>query len=219
MSDRWVLADDMDSSISYVGPWFTDTGSLDGLGDNGPPYLSTLHGVNSPGSLTYNFNGGLLDSLTYCACSASRPLHIYSLGSRVLVMGTVQFSTVDEPTNPSFQCIVDDSVVDPSTNTSLTPNNRVLLCEKDGLDDTLHTITIKADVSNNHTFWIDYIEYLPLSSVPLDAATVSIRPIDPQVLMGGWKMMDAGYITQEPDSTFSFDFYGALIIFEDVKIP
>ena len=55
---RWVLVDDSDSGISYDGAgWFQDKGSLDGLGNFGPPYLSTLHGTQSAGSFSYTFTG------------------------------------------------------------------------------------------------------------------------------------------------------------------
>ncbi|KAF9557150.1 hypothetical protein CPC08DRAFT_66804 [Agrocybe pediades] len=118
---RWVLVDDTDSSISYRGPWLADVGSHDSFGNFGPPYLSTLHGVNAPGTFSYSFKG-----------------------SRVLITGTVQFPTVGDVTNPSWQCVVDGENIDSITYT--TGNNRLRLCEKDELDEDTHTITVNVDV-------------------------------------------------------------------------
>ena len=57
MSDRWVIVDDTISSINYIGDsWFADVGSQDAT-DNGPPFLSTLHGTNTSASLAFNFTG------------------------------------------------------------------------------------------------------------------------------------------------------------------
>lgn len=55
--DRWVILDDQDSDITYVGNWFRDSGSKDNIGNFGPPYLHTLHGTSADGSVTFKFNG------------------------------------------------------------------------------------------------------------------------------------------------------------------
>jgi hypothetical protein len=54
---RLIIVDDVDPSIQYFGPWYPDQGSLDSVGNFGPPYQSTMHGVNSNASLSYAFNG------------------------------------------------------------------------------------------------------------------------------------------------------------------
>lgn len=56
---RRVLVDDIDSQITYTGPWFQDDGSRgpDPTGNFGDPYRSTLHGVNASGSLSFQFTG------------------------------------------------------------------------------------------------------------------------------------------------------------------
>ena len=54
---RLIIVDDVDTNIQYTGPWYPDQGSRDSVGNFGPPYQSTLHGVNSNASLTYRFNG------------------------------------------------------------------------------------------------------------------------------------------------------------------
>lgn len=54
---RWVIVDDVDSQIQYTGPWFADQGSLDSVGNFGPPYQNTVHGTNSNASLSFAFQG------------------------------------------------------------------------------------------------------------------------------------------------------------------
>jgi len=54
---RWIIVDDTDLNIQYAGLWFQTRGSLDNLGTFGPPFESTLHGVNLNASLTYAFSG------------------------------------------------------------------------------------------------------------------------------------------------------------------
>ena len=54
---RLIMVDDVDPSIQYNGPWYLSEGSLETEGTWGPPYQSTLHGVNSSASLSYAFSG------------------------------------------------------------------------------------------------------------------------------------------------------------------
>ena len=59
MAARWVVVDDADSAIQYTGPWFQITGQIDGLGNFGPPFQGTSHGVIEDASLSYTFTGEL----------------------------------------------------------------------------------------------------------------------------------------------------------------
>ncbi|KAF8912163.1 hypothetical protein CPB84DRAFT_1841850 [Gymnopilus junonius] len=78
---RSVFVDDTDSGIQYIGSWFADTGTQNNLGNFGPPYKSTLHGIKSDGSFSYNFQG-----------------------TQVVITGTVQFPAPSGATssNPSW---------------------------------------------------------------------------------------------------------------------
>ncbi|KAF9439548.1 hypothetical protein P691DRAFT_690435 [Macrolepiota fuliginosa MF-IS2] len=56
--DRWVVLDDTDIAIKYTGDWFLDTTtSKDTIGNFGLPYLHTLHGTSTNGSISAEFNG------------------------------------------------------------------------------------------------------------------------------------------------------------------
>ena len=54
---RWVIVDDTDAGLSYIGPWFQSQGTQNGLGSYGPPLLGSLHGTNSDASFSYSFYG------------------------------------------------------------------------------------------------------------------------------------------------------------------
>jgi len=60
MVPRQVVVDDIDTDITYTGPWFQDQGSLDTVGIFGPTYNSTSHGTNDTASLSFAFNGEYL---------------------------------------------------------------------------------------------------------------------------------------------------------------
>lgn len=55
--EGWVIVDDTDAGILYNGAWFPDNGGLDTSGNLGAPFLSTVHGINYQGTLSYNFSG------------------------------------------------------------------------------------------------------------------------------------------------------------------
>lgn len=55
---RSIIVDDTSTDVSYIGTsWFADVGSLDAVGNFGPPFLSTSHGTNSTASFALNFTG------------------------------------------------------------------------------------------------------------------------------------------------------------------
>ena len=66
MTDRFVpqrliIVDDNDKNtgISYTGDWSLDNtdGAWNGVGDNGSPFLSTLHKTTSTSSVSFRFRG------------------------------------------------------------------------------------------------------------------------------------------------------------------
>ncbi|KAF4615486.1 hypothetical protein D9613_002592 [Agrocybe pediades] len=181
-----VFVDDTDSDIKYTGPWFADVGTLDSFGNFGPPYLSTLHGINAPGLFSYSFRG-----------------------PRALITSTIQFPTVGNITNPSWQCFVDGELV--PSKLYRNGNNNLDICDQDGLNDSSHTITVVVDVSDDHTFWLDYIVYVPFPDTPINTSALSISVTDPEIqlgLWGNWTRRYPGYYTQSSDSSFQFQFDG-----------
>ncbi|KAF8912159.1 hypothetical protein CPB84DRAFT_1820827 [Gymnopilus junonius] len=181
-----VLVDDTDSGIQYIGSWFADTGTLDNMGNFGPPYKSTLHGIKSDGSFSYNFQG-----------------------TQVVITGTVQFPAPSgsNSSNPSWVCTVDGNTI-PSHIYNIV-ENRLDLCDTDGLSDGTHNITVQATSANQQTFWFDYIQYIPSVTVNLANSDLSIPAADSQINYGpGWEAHSPGQITSQTGSTASFNFTG-----------
>lgn len=168
---RWVVVDDTDPGLTYIGPWFQDFGTLNSQGNYGPPHLNTLHGTHSNASFSYSFHGKY-KRLQSWLNHTQKPKSI--IGSIVRITGTNQWINPTGVINPSWQCAVDGVSVPPTTLSPSTPENRLLYCEKDGLSDGPHLITVNATVSNQ-TFWFDYIQYLPSSSASLDQASFFIE--------------------------------------------
>ncbi|KAF9483497.1 hypothetical protein BDN70DRAFT_873790 [Pholiota conissans] len=182
---RSILVDDTDPRIAYTGPWFTNTGSFDETGDSGPPLESTLHGTNDAASFSYDFSG-----------------------TSVTVAGANQFST-NVSALVSWQCFVDSESI-PVISFAPPPANRVPFCKKDGLADSNHTITVNATVTNQQTFFFDYIQYVPSATVPLDQTSIAVNWTDPQLIFSGtWDFnLPQGPSTIQDAATASFHFTG-----------
>ncbi|KDR68490.1 hypothetical protein GALMADRAFT_160877 [Galerina marginata CBS 339.88] len=185
VTTRWIVVDDTDPTIQYTGAWFPAKGNLDNLGDNGPPFQGTSHGVNTNASLAFTFSG-----------------------SRVQVYGLSQIPKVDDP---SWACFVDGV----GTGTVIfkdgsgTPSNNWLLCQVDLLPEGVHTVVVQATVLDpRNTFWFDRINYTPSASVQLDNATIYIDSPDSAIQYeSGWvPLRDIGEMTQQNGGHMSFDF-------------
>lgn len=73
-------------------------------------------------------------------------------------------------------------------------------------------LTVNATVLKKQTFWLDYIEYLPSASVPLDGKAILIDNLDPQVeaaFGSGWGALGGtANETGQTNSVFTFNFTG-----------
>jgi hypothetical protein len=98
--------------------------------------------------------------------------------------------------------------------------NRLLFCEKDGLSVGQHQISVAVTVSNQETFWFDYIQYLPTASVSLNNAALSIDFTDSQIQYGsGWSSNNLGSSTSQNAATLSFQFTGGYLFDSLLGIP
>lgn len=68
--NRAIVLDDTDSSITYIGPaWTQENGTIgaaEGFGDF-EPYMHTVHKTSADGSVLLDFNG-LLNSFPWVDC-------------------------------------------------------------------------------------------------------------------------------------------------------
>ncbi|KAF9524883.1 hypothetical protein CPB83DRAFT_897551 [Crepidotus variabilis] len=138
MSNRAVIVDNQDLGIDYVGnSWKSDQGNRNLIGNYGPQFKGSLHGTDSPASLSFQFSG-----------------------TSVKVYG----SNVDHDTtgslNPRWECFIDQRSIGASKPFAFQENNWNF-CEDLDVPDGLHTLTVNVTVSQNQTFWFDRIEYIP----------------------------------------------------------
>ncbi|KAF5344757.1 hypothetical protein D9756_011069 [Leucocoprinus leucothites] len=155
--DRWVVIDDADPGLDYSAPWFSDsTGSWDDVGDSGPPYLGTLHGIRTDASVSFQFNGTAIE-----------------------VQGTNDVPSFDA--RPTFECFIDGASIGREGLYVIVENNWKL-CGKSGLPDGSHILQIQIKVqSSSQTFWLDQIRYIPSPTLPLDKKTILIQNADPAI--------------------------------------
>ncbi|KAF9440560.1 hypothetical protein P691DRAFT_608922, partial [Macrolepiota fuliginosa MF-IS2] len=188
---RWVVLDDTDIAIKYTGSWFLlYTTSEDAIGNFGPPYLHTLHGTSTNGSISAKFNG-------------------MDIG--------VSGSNIDPNTtnpDPTFECFIDDVSIGRTSPFPFAENNWPF-CNKSGLPDGPHELQIDVTVmSPNNTFWLDQIKYNPSSAVPLDNKVLLVNNSDPAITYDSfWTEWPGGLgkITQQTNSVALVQFIGTSI--------
>ena len=81
------------------------------------------------------------------------------------------------------------------------------------LVDGPYNLIIDAMVLNNQTFWIDYIQYVPSASVPLDQAAIVVDHQDPQLQFSqGWLEEDFSQVTLVSGAMASYNFVSMYIV-------
>ena len=76
--------------------------------------------------------------------------------------------------DPTWECFVDNISIGASAPFQFPENNWVF-CQQDTLVDGAHVLTVNATVSQNQTFWIDDIQYVPSASVSLDQKAIVVE--------------------------------------------
>ncbi|KAF9447284.1 hypothetical protein P691DRAFT_731767 [Macrolepiota fuliginosa MF-IS2] len=187
--DRWVVTDDNDTDITYTGPWFKDAGTKGNVGNFGPPYLNTLHGISSNGVASFVFSG-----------------------TAVQVWGTSIINGTTNP-DPTFECFVDDVSIGREPPFQF-PENNWLLCDKTGLPDGSHTLRVDVKVvSPDHTFWVDQIRYVPSPTLPLDNKVILLDNTDPAIKLDSqWSALGGtANMTTHTNSIALVDFIGTSV--------
>ena len=148
-----VLIDDTSPSIQYSGPWFEVENTQISTGTFGPPFQNTLHGVNATANFSFPFSG--MSRLLICFGALSL-LSSFS-GSAVLVYGTSITTNASGTQDPTWECFIDNTSIGWSTAPSSSENNWIM-CSNIQLQNGPHVLTVKANVSNQQTFWFDQIQ-------------------------------------------------------------
>ncbi|KAJ3554356.1 hypothetical protein NP233_g12439 [Leucocoprinus birnbaumii] len=189
---RWVVVDDTDvqEGITYNGNWFRDVGSQDGVGNFGPPYLGTLHGITTNGSLSFPFSGTAVD-----------------------VFGTNNETNFNTDPDPTWECFIDDISISRYPPSQLVENNWKF-CGTSGLPDGNHTLKVNVQVkSPSQTFWFDKIRYIPSPSLSLENRTILVDSSDPAVQYDAqWSALgDNANMTTKSSSIATVNFVGVSV--------
>ena len=125
------------------------------------------------------------------------------LGSTVIVYGTSITTNASGTQDPTWECFIDNSSIGWSLASTGSQNNWEL-CSGGRFQDGPHLLTVKVNVSNQQTFWFDYIQYTPLAStsVSLNQSLLLIDPSNSAIEYSpGWQST-ASVFTIGPDNIF-----------------
>jgi hypothetical protein len=143
----------------------------------------------------------------------SSPLTLSSFfsGSAVLVYGTTITTNASGTQDPTWECFIDNSSIGWSTAPSTSENNWILCGSQ--FQDGPHVLTVKANVSNQQTFWFDQIQYNPSASVSLNQSLLRIDSSDPVIqYSSGWQslvqLINTSY-TQVTAAALTYQFTGS----------
>lgn len=198
---RFVLVENTDNDIRYIGPWFNNTLNYPGV--FGPPFQDTIPGVNvngtilgtnvnntlkgarSPVSFSYSFSG--MSHLLYWFYFDPSHFIVVS-GWAVGVYALYTDSTTEAPISGwDAECILDLNNSLTLTFTSSSSSGWGFCYGQ--FPDGNHTLTVNANVQGPQLFWFAKIEYALSSNVSLDQPfEFTIDSTDPAITYSlGWQ--------------------------------
>ena len=165
----------------------------------------------------------------------SPPTLLLFSGSAVIVYGTSITTNASGTQDPTWECFIDNT----SIGWSLSSDNYYVqgggqnnwpLCfgGPAQFQDGPHSLTVKAKVSNQQTFWFDQIQYAPSASVSLNQSFLRIDSNDSAIQYspaGGWTLVNSDQYqiisdmelkiygnvsyTQTTGATLTYQFFGS----------
>ena len=201
-----VLVDDTNPNIQYSGPWFTAQNSQLNIGNNGPPFQNTLHGVNVNASFSYSFSG--MFRWFFCFIALSLVYGRFS-GSEITVLGASITTNASGTQDPTWECFIDNISIGWNLSAGARTENSWVFCQSN-LQDGPHVLSTNVTILHQQTFWFDQIQYLSSSNVPLNNLTVRVDSSDPAVqYSSGWsELLEIVNLTQTAGSTVTYEFIG-----------
>ena len=108
-----------------------------------------------------------------------------------------------------WSCSVDGMSITTEPVSTADENGRYL-CSKYGMDDGPHSVTVRAIVDANQTFWFDRIQYLPTPGLPVKNVTTAVWSSDSEPKYdSSWSYKEnTCRMTTQYGSMVTFDFYG-----------
>ncbi|KAK6977478.1 hypothetical protein R3P38DRAFT_3472327 [Favolaschia claudopus] len=199
---RQRIIDDTDPSIQYGSSgWFVaDPQSLH-VGNFGPIYQDTSHATSSSDSTAY----------IPFQCTASQWTHHFQ-GTSIRVYGTIWLSTVNNVTDPTWECFVDQIEIPNGNDKFQFPENNWELCSQPELTSGPHVLTIQVQ-SKGQKFYLDYLMYTPLPDASFETSVLLCDPTDPAVSFGnGWRTFGGENGTNDNGAQVSLSFQGTSVV-------
>ncbi|KAK7001551.1 peroxidase [Favolaschia claudopus] len=187
---RQRVIDDTDQDIQYgPGDWLVvDPNSLH-VGNFGPVYQGTSHASSSDSILSFPFNG-----------------------TSISVFGSIIISTVNNITDPTWECYVDQTKIPNGNDKFQFPENNWGLCSQPQLDPGPHVLSIQVK-SKGQKFYLDYLTYTPLPNASFETAVLLYPPTDPDIVYGsGWRSFGGETGTNANGAQLFLSFHGTSVV-------
>ncbi|KAJ6487410.1 hypothetical protein C8R47DRAFT_1047111 [Mycena vitilis] len=183
------VVDDTDPAVQY-GPsgWFIADPKTLNVGNLGQIYQGTSHATTSNSTLSFPFNG-----------------------TSIRVLGTMMVSTVNNVTDPTWNCFVDGTKIDNPDPDFASPQNNWSLCDGQAISSGSHVLTIQVQ-SKGQAFYLDHLVYTPPPEETFESAVLIYSNTDPSVVFGsGWSTSAGQNMTNQQGSQVTLNFVGTSV--------
>ncbi|KAJ7082031.1 hypothetical protein B0H15DRAFT_912536 [Mycena belliarum] len=189
---RQIVVDDTDTTSIHYGDsaqWIhADPRDLPRQGVLGPPYNNTSHATrtNTDSSFSFNFNGASL-----------------------AIRGSIIVSTIDNVTDPTWECFIDGKEISYKDNTFQYAENNYDLCHGT-VPPGSHTLTVQVH-SKKQPFYLDSVTYTPGGDVVPAAAVVLYTHLDTAIRYSpkaNWTDVSGQHVTQLTNAVVDLSFHG-----------
>ncbi|RXW13710.1 hypothetical protein EST38_g12144 [Candolleomyces aberdarensis] len=184
-----VSVDDADPQIQWNGPWFTTEDIVDDLG-NGTPFLNTLHGISSNGSLTFSY-----------------------YGTAVGVWGSLRPRNTTSGRDPNWRCLLDGNEIGAPWDYPNRPYSNYYFCRGTAPEGN-HTLQFNAIVQSE-TLYVDQVQYQAAATADIGGAWTEVRNDDGRFSYSpGWTSDNNGYWkwTYTAGAWLTYDFNGTGVV-------
>jgi hypothetical protein len=119
-------------------------------------------------------------------------------------------SSVNNVTDPTWNCFVDGKEIRSPNPTFNSPENNWPLCEQSGIAPGLHLLEIQVQ-SRGQPFYLDSLVYTPTPDEVFSSAVLIYTDGDPAIhYSSGWKE-DGEQLTQTQNAQVTLTFHGELL--------
>ncbi|KAK6977479.1 hypothetical protein R3P38DRAFT_2810032 [Favolaschia claudopus] len=187
---RQRVIDDTDPDIQYgPGDWLVVDPNSMHVGNFGPIYQGTSHASSSDSILSFPFNG-----------------------TSISVFGSIIISTVNNVTDPTWECFVDQTKIPNGNDKFQYPENNWPLCSQPQLEPGPHVLSIQVK-SKGQKFYLDYLTYTPLPDASFETGVLLYPPTDPDLTYSsGWRAFGGETGTNAKGAQVFLSFHGTSVV-------